>query len=139
MNIFESGWHTRHRVLLPLTDTVVYVLAAGGLSKTFYHNLTYAPCLAHGLHAVTEEVRGTLSHVDKLISSENKLFVRAPWRVATSGEKLQKHRCLHITCCSGGAQSLEAATGTAKGTVNGFPAGYALFIRLAQSIYGAVA
>jgi hypothetical protein len=74
--------------LLPLSDTAAYVLAAGGLPKTFYHNLTYALCPAQGLHTLTEEVRGKFSHVNKPISSEKKLFVQAPCRVATLEETL---------------------------------------------------
>jgi hypothetical protein len=110
-----------------VTNIATYVLSAGGLLQAFYHNSTYAPCLGYGIHTVTEKVRRMLSHLNKLISSEKKVLIQAPSRVAILGVKLPEtqrpansvlKRFEATQCC-------HAST---KGTMNGFPAGYAHFI-----------
>jgi DNA integrity scanning protein DisA with diadenylate cyclase activity len=40
--------------------------------------MIHITCTAHGLHRVAEEVRGTFSTVDKVISSVKKTFRKAP-------------------------------------------------------------
>ena len=43
--------------------------------------MIHVKCLAHALHRVAEEVRGSYPEVDKLIANGKKIFIKSPLRV----------------------------------------------------------
>lgn len=69
------------KVLVMCSDAAAYMLKAAVALKVFYPNLIHMSCLAHGLHRVAEEVRGSFPKVNVLVSSTKKVFVKAPIRV----------------------------------------------------------
>ncbi|KAK4881192.1 hypothetical protein RN001_004511 [Aquatica leii] len=55
--------------------------------KIFYSKLIHVTCLPHGLHRVAEIVRAEFPAVNELISTNKKVFVKAPSRLASFREK----------------------------------------------------
>lgn len=67
-----------HTYLLKFLNDKSYI------ESILFQNYSYTTCMAHGLYRVEEKVRpvrGKFSHVDKLISSVEKIFRKAPNRV----------------------------------------------------------
>jgi hypothetical protein len=56
------------------------VKAASG-QRLLYPRMVYVTCLAHALHRVAEEIRGSYPDVGKLILNVKKMFVKAPLMV----------------------------------------------------------
>jgi hypothetical protein len=70
----------REIILLFLTDAALYMVkAVNGLKM--YRKVVHVTCLAHTLHRVGHEIRGSYPVVDKLISNVKKVFIKAPLRV----------------------------------------------------------
>jgi hypothetical protein len=65
----------RENILLFLTDAAPYMVKAANGLKMLYPKLVRV-----ALHRVTEEIRGSYSEEDKLISNVKKVFVKAPLR-----------------------------------------------------------
>lgn len=61
---------------------------ATALLHTFYPNIVYVPSLAHGLYRVSEEIRKQFGHVNELISSVKRVFLKAPARMRALKEQL---------------------------------------------------
>lgn len=57
------------------------MIKAGEALKVLFSNMVRLTCLAHGLHRVSEVVRTEFPKFDMLISSTNKVFLKAPSRV----------------------------------------------------------
>jgi hypothetical protein len=57
------------------------MLKAGIAIKTFYPNLLYITCCAHGLHRVAEYIRLKYPLVDSLIANKKKCFLKTPTRI----------------------------------------------------------
>lgn len=72
----------RQNVLLFVSDAAPYMMAAGQLLKVNYHyqKLVHVSCLAHGLHRVAEEIRGTYALANDVISETKNVFLKAPKR-----------------------------------------------------------
>ena len=43
--------------------------------------MIHVACIAHALHRVAEEVRGSYPEVDKLIANGKNIFIKSPLRV----------------------------------------------------------
>ena len=69
------------KILLFVTDAAPYMIKAGKGLKMLYPKMIHVTCLAHAIHRVAEEVRGTYLEVDKLISNVTKTFTNTPHRV----------------------------------------------------------
>jgi len=52
-----------------------------------YPKMIHVTCLAHALHRVAEEVRGSYPEVDKLIANGKKIFIKSPLRVQEFNEE----------------------------------------------------
>jgi hypothetical protein len=70
-------------VLLFLSDAASYMVKAGQSLSSLYSKMIHVTCLAHGLHRISEEIRGQFSDVDQFISNAKKIFLKAPSRVDT--------------------------------------------------------
>ena len=46
-----------------------------------YPKMIHVTCLAHALHRVAEEFRGSYPEVDKLIANGKEIFIKSPLRV----------------------------------------------------------
>ncbi|XP_068083423.1 uncharacterized protein [Anabrus simplex] len=57
------------------------MIKAGKSLKLLYPKMLHVACLAHAVHRVAEELREKSSSVNCVISSVNKIFVKAPPRI----------------------------------------------------------
>jgi hypothetical protein len=68
-------------VLLFISDAAPYMTKAAKVLQLLYPKMVHVTCLAHALHRVAEEVRGSYPEVDQLIANGNKIFIKSPLRV----------------------------------------------------------
>lgn len=68
-------------VMLFLSDEVPYMIKAGKTIRALYSKMVHITCLAHGVHRVTEEIRGQFTNVDKLIAKVKRIFLKCPARI----------------------------------------------------------
>jgi len=68
-------------VLLFVSDTAPYTIKAANVLQLLYPKMIHVTCLAHALHRVAEEVRGSYPEVDKLIANGKKISTKSPLRV----------------------------------------------------------
>lgn len=61
-------------VLLLVTDGAAYMKKAGSALQTLYPNMLHVTCIAHALHRVAEDVRGSYREVDELIANVKKVY-----------------------------------------------------------------
>lgn len=71
-----------------MTDAAPYMMKAARALKVFYPKMTHVTCIVHGLHRVAEEIRAQFPHINHVISSVKKVFVKAPSRVRVFKEML---------------------------------------------------
>ncbi|XP_055307944.1 uncharacterized protein LOC129572062 [Sitodiplosis mosellana] len=69
-----------NKVLLALTDSASYMLAAMKGLQILYSKMLHVTCLSHGLHRVAEFIRDKFSNVNQLISKTKAVFLKAPSR-----------------------------------------------------------
>jgi hypothetical protein len=67
-------------VLLFVSDAAPYMIKAAKALQLLYPKMIHVTCLAHALHTVAEEVRGSCPEVDQLIAKGN-IFIKPPLRV----------------------------------------------------------
>jgi hypothetical protein len=67
----------RDRILLFIADNAPYILKAAKGLKMLYPKMVHLTCLAHGLHRVAKEIRGTYPEVDRMISNVKKIFLKS--------------------------------------------------------------
>ena len=68
-------------MLLFVTDAAPYVIKAAKALQLLYPKMIHVTSLAHALHKVAEEVRGSYPEVDKLNANGKKIFIKSPLRV----------------------------------------------------------
>lgn len=71
------------RVLLFVSDGAAYMKKCAHSLKSFYPNMVFVTCLAHGFHRVAEEIRASYKAVNQLVASVKKVFKKSPARIAT--------------------------------------------------------
>jgi hypothetical protein len=81
MNSLWPGKVERENVLLFLSDAAPYMIKAAKALQLPYPKMIHVTCLAHALHGVAEEVRGSYPDVDKLIANGKKISIKSPLRV----------------------------------------------------------
>ena len=81
MNLLWPDKVERENVLLFLSDAAPYMIKAAKALQLLYPKMIHVTCLAHALHRVAEEVRGSYPEVDKLIANGKKIFIKSPLRV----------------------------------------------------------
>jgi hypothetical protein len=75
--LWPTGVH--EKVLILYSDAVAMLKATTAL-KVFYPNSIHFTFLAHGLQRGTKEVRAKFPQVNKLISTREKVFLKAAYR-----------------------------------------------------------
>lgn len=72
----------REKLLLFVSDAAPYMMAAGRSLKNDhnYAKLVHVSCLAHGLHRVAEEIRGTYVLANDVIAVTKSVFLKSPSR-----------------------------------------------------------
>jgi hypothetical protein len=82
MNVLWPDKVDREKVFLLISDAAPYMTkAAPKALQLLYPKMIHVTCLAHTLHRVAEEVRGSYPEVDKLIANGKKIFIKFPLRV----------------------------------------------------------
>jgi hypothetical protein len=82
MNVLWPDKVERENVLLFVSDAAPYMTkAAAKALQLLYPKMIHVTCLAHTLHRVAEEVRGSYPEADKLIANGKKIFIKSPLRV----------------------------------------------------------
>lgn len=76
------------KLLLFVTDATPYMKASGVMLKKTYKSMLHVSCLAQELHRVAEAVKECYPDVNTLISSVEKVFYKAPDRLALFQEIL---------------------------------------------------
>jgi hypothetical protein len=71
----------RENMLLFLSDAAPYMIKVAKALQLLYPKMIHVTCLAHVLHRVAEEVRGSYSEGDQLIENGKKIFIKSPLRV----------------------------------------------------------
>jgi len=71
----------RENVLLFVSDAAPYMIKAAKALQVLYPKMIHVTFLAHALHRVAEDVRGSYPEVDKLIANGKKIFIKSPLRV----------------------------------------------------------
>lgn len=64
------------KVLLCLTDSAAYMLAAMASMQYLFPKMLHLTCFAHGLHRVAEFVRSKFKDVNSLISYTKAVFLK---------------------------------------------------------------
>jgi hypothetical protein len=82
-------------VPLFVSDAAPYVTKAAKALQLLYPKMIHVTCLAHALHRVAEEVRGSYPEVDKLIANRKKIFIKSPPRVQKLKKKPQHYPFPH--------------------------------------------
>jgi hypothetical protein len=65
-------------VMLFVSDAAPYMIKAGKSIEVLYSKMVHITCVAHGVHRVTEEIRGRFSNVAKLIAKVKQIFLKCP-------------------------------------------------------------
>ena len=81
MNLLWPDKVERENVLLFVSDAAPYMIKAAKALQLLYPKMIHVTCLAHDLHRVAKEVRGSYHEVDKLIANGKKIFIKSPLRV----------------------------------------------------------
>jgi len=81
MNFLWPDKVERENVLLFVSDAAPYMIKAAKALQLLYPKMIHVTCLAHALHRVAEEVRGSYPLVEKLITNGKKIFIKSPLRV----------------------------------------------------------
>ena len=71
----------RGNVILFVSDAALYMIKAAKTLQLLYPKIIHVICLAHALHRVAVEVRGSKPEVDKLIANGKKIFIKIPLQV----------------------------------------------------------
>jgi hypothetical protein len=71
----------RENVLFFVSDAALYMIKAAKALQLLYPKMIHVTCLAHALHRVAEEVRGSYPEVDKLIANGKKISIKSPLQV----------------------------------------------------------
>jgi hypothetical protein len=77
---FYAGEPFSSKILLLVTDAAPYMGLAGRNLTQLYPNLIHVTCIAHAVHRVCKKVREMFPDVNRLISSAQKIFLKAPSR-----------------------------------------------------------
>jgi hypothetical protein len=81
MNLLWPDKVEQGNVLLFVSDASPYMIKAAKALQLLYPTMVHLTCLAHALHRVAEEVRGSYPEVDKLIADGKKILIKSPLRV----------------------------------------------------------
>jgi hypothetical protein len=81
MNLLWPDKAERENVLLFVSDAAPYMIKAAKVLQLLYPEMVHVTCLAHALHRVAEEVRGSYTEADKLIANRKKIFIKSPLQV----------------------------------------------------------
>jgi hypothetical protein len=81
MNLLWTDEVEQENVLLFVSDAAPYMIKAAKALQSLYPKMIHVTCLAHALHRVAEEVRGSYPQVDKLIVN-GKIFIKSPLKRA---------------------------------------------------------
>jgi hypothetical protein len=81
MNLLWPDKVEQENVLLFVSDAAPYMIKAAKALQLLYPKMVHVTCLAHALHRVAEEVRGSYTEADKLIANGKKIFIKSPLRV----------------------------------------------------------
>jgi hypothetical protein len=81
MNLLSRDKVERANFLLFVSDAAPYLIKKVTVLQSLYSKMIHVTCLAHTLHRVAEEVRGSYPEVDKLIGNGKKIFIKSPLRV----------------------------------------------------------
>jgi hypothetical protein len=81
MNLLLSDKVERENVLLFVSDAAPFMIKSAKALQLLYPKMLHVTCLAHALHRVAEEVRGSCPEVDILIANGKKIFIKSPLRV----------------------------------------------------------
>jgi len=92
--LFDNSMHllwpeeVRHDdVLLFLSNAAPYMVKSGKSIQIFYPKVIHVTCIVHGLHLIAEKIRANYCKVDKIIANVKKVFLKAPYRIATFKDK----------------------------------------------------
>jgi hypothetical protein len=81
MNLLWPDKVEQENVLLFVSDAAPYMIKAAKALQLLDPKMVHVTCLAHALHRVAEEVRGSCPEVDKLIANGKKIIIKSPLRV----------------------------------------------------------
>jgi len=81
---FDTSIAGRECVLI--SDATPYITKAGVALKICYPNFNHVTRFAHTVHHFAEEIRNKFLNANKLISTENKVLMKAPLRIQTYRE-----------------------------------------------------
>lgn len=80
-------------MLIFVTDAAPYMIKVAKGLQMLYPKMVHVTCLAHALHRVAEEVRGSYPEVDKFIANGKKIFIKAPLRLQKFKEQAPSLPC----------------------------------------------
>jgi hypothetical protein len=89
MNLLWLNKVERENVLLFISDAAPYMIKSAKALQLLYPKMIHVTCLAHALHRVAEEVRGSYPEVGKLIANGKKIFIKSLLRVQKFKEEAQ--------------------------------------------------
>jgi hypothetical protein len=78
MNLLWLDKAEQENVFLFISDATSCMIKAAKALKLLYPKMIHVTCLAHALHRVAEEVRGSYPEVDQLIANGKKIFIKSP-------------------------------------------------------------
>jgi hypothetical protein len=81
MNLLWPDKFERESMLLFASDAALHMIKSAKTLQLLYPKVIRVTCLAHALHRLAEEVRGSYPEVDKLIVNGKKIFIKSPLRV----------------------------------------------------------
>ena len=83
-------------MLLFVSDATPYMIKAAKALQLLYPKIIHVTCLAHAVHRIAEEVRGSYPEVDKLIANGKKIYIKSPLRVQKFKEEAQHYPFPHV-------------------------------------------
>ncbi|XP_003739588.2 uncharacterized protein LOC100904791 [Galendromus occidentalis] len=89
MEILWNGDVHYDRVLIFVSDAARYMGRAAASLKVLFPRMIHVTCLAHGLHRVSEEIRGLFPKVDQLIASMKMVLLKSPSRISLFREEVE--------------------------------------------------
>jgi hypothetical protein len=90
MNLLWLNKVERENVHLFISDAAPYMIKSAKALQLLYLKMIHVTCLAHALHRVAEEVRGSYPEVDKLIANGKKIFIKSLLRLQKFKEEAPK-------------------------------------------------
>lgn len=75
-------------VLLFVTDAASYMKKAAASLQVLFPKMLHITCVAHGLHRVSEFIRGLFPDVDRLVANMKMAFLKSPSRINRFKENL---------------------------------------------------